>query len=170
MGMSSHQNEEMLNDEWLTPPEIIKDLGPFDLDPCSPINRPWPTANKHLTIEDNGLLHDWPGFVWCNPPYGKYAKGWLQRCAMHNNCLVLIFARTETKMWFDYIWNYAKSILFIEGRLSFHYVDGTKADSNGGAPSVIIAYGEKAHLRLERSKIKGKLINLNPHPELLNPK
>lgn len=24
------------NDEWLTPPEIVEALGPFDLDPCSP--------------------------------------------------------------------------------------------------------------------------------------
>ena len=24
------------NDEWLTPPYIIKELGEFDLDPCSP--------------------------------------------------------------------------------------------------------------------------------------
>ena len=36
-------------DEWLTPPEITTDLGPFDLDPCSPIKRPWPTAENHYT-------------------------------------------------------------------------------------------------------------------------
>ena len=27
--------------EWLTPPHILRRLGPFDLDPCAPINRPW---------------------------------------------------------------------------------------------------------------------------------
>ena len=37
------------NDEWLTPPDIIKALGEFDLDPSSPINRPWETAKKHYT-------------------------------------------------------------------------------------------------------------------------
>lgn len=31
-------------DEWLTPPEIVQSLGSFDLDPCSPIARPWPFA------------------------------------------------------------------------------------------------------------------------------
>ena len=33
------------NDEWLTPPYIIKELGEFDLDPCSPHpdKRPWDT-------------------------------------------------------------------------------------------------------------------------------
>ena len=40
------------NDTWLTPPSIITSLGEFDLDPCSPINRPWPTAKEHYTIED----------------------------------------------------------------------------------------------------------------------
>ena len=27
-------------DEWLTPLEIIRALGEFDLDPCSPVRRP----------------------------------------------------------------------------------------------------------------------------------
>lgn len=48
-------------DEWLTPPEITRALGSFDLDPCSPINRPWPTAEKHLTILDDGLSREWFG-------------------------------------------------------------------------------------------------------------
>lgn len=34
--------------ELLTPPELIKSLGEFGLDPCSPINRPWDTAKKTL--------------------------------------------------------------------------------------------------------------------------
>ena len=70
-GMGSHQAAKMKNDEWLTPPDIIKALGDFDLDPCSPIERPWPTAREHYTILDNGLMLPWHGRVWCNPPYGK---------------------------------------------------------------------------------------------------
>ena len=46
-----HRAFEGLKDEWLTPPEIINSLGTFDLDPCSPINRPWKTAKKHYTIQ-----------------------------------------------------------------------------------------------------------------------
>lgn len=48
-------------DEWLTPPYITEQLGPFDLDPCSPIDRPWPTAKKHYTILDDGLNKTWGG-------------------------------------------------------------------------------------------------------------
>lgn len=160
MAIGSHQSAKMLNDEWLTPHEILSDLGPFDLDPCSPINRPWLIARHHFTINDNGLLQNWFGFVWCNPPYGKYTEDWLQRSASHNNGIVLIFARTETKMWFRYIWSHAHSILFIEGRLTFYHVDGTKAKANGGAPSVLVAYGLEADKRLSASKIKGKYIKL----------
>lgn len=41
MAIGSHHSHKMGKDEWLTPPQIIKALGGFDLDPCSPINRPW---------------------------------------------------------------------------------------------------------------------------------
>lgn len=91
-------------DEWLTPPELVRALGAFDLDPCSPINRPWATAAKHFTVNDNGLMLPWEGRVWCNPPYGKEAAKWLEKCAMHGNAIALTFARTETQMFFKSVW------------------------------------------------------------------
>ena len=36
-GIGGHQSANMRTEEWLTPPEILKPLGEFDLDPCSPI-------------------------------------------------------------------------------------------------------------------------------------
>lgn len=139
----------MLKDEWLTPPEILQELGPFDLDPCAPINRPWDTAVKHYTIYDNGLSQPWHGRVWCNPPYGLEAARWLDRLADHGNGIALIFARTETKMFFDHVWRRADAVLFIEGRLHFHHVDGSRAKGNSGAPSCLIAHGEENALRLK---------------------
>ncbi len=65
-GMSGHHSARADKDEWLTPPELLRALGDFDLDPCSPVNRPWPTAARHLTWQDNGLLAEWKGRVWCN--------------------------------------------------------------------------------------------------------
>lgn len=144
-------------DEWLTPPKIISELGPFDLDPCSPINRPWNTADHHYTVEDDGLNKEWFGLVWCNPPYGRETSKWLERCKQHNNTIVLIFARTETKMFFEHVWNSADAVKFIQGRLRFYSVDGKQADS-AGAPSVLIAYGKQAENRLYESKIKGKFM------------
>jgi hypothetical protein len=160
MGIGSHQSARMDKDEWLTPPEILKALGPFDLDPCSPINRPWPTAAKHYTIDDLGLTKPWSGRVWCNPPYGSQTGIWLQKLADHGNGIALIFARTETEMFFSQVWNRAFALLFVEGRLYFHHVDGSKAAANAGAPSVLVAYGIMNADALANSGIKGKVIFL----------
>jgi hypothetical protein len=159
-GIGSHQSAKSQKDEWLTPPRIISDLGPFDLDPCSPIDRPWPTAEKHLTVNDNGLLQPWSGFVWCNPPYGLEAVRWLERMAMHNNGIALIFARTETDMFFRYVWEKATSVLFLKGRIHFHHVTGERAKANSGAPSVLIAYGRRADLRIHTCNINGQYVKL----------
>lgn len=161
MAIGGHQNPAMGKDEWLTPPEIIAALGPFDLDPCAPIVRPWDTAKNHYTVEDNGLNKEWSGRVWCNPPYGLEAAKWLARLADHRNGIALIFARTETKMFFEQVWGKASGILFIEGRLYFHHVDGTRAASNSGAPSVLIAYSMDDAHKISVSGIRGKMIWLD---------
>lgn len=158
--MGSHQSAKMLKDEWLSPPEIISALGPFDLDPCAPVYRPWATAENHYTIIDDGMDKDWEGRVWCNPPYGLEASKWLNKLADHCNGIALIFARTETKMFFEHVWKKADAILFIEGRLFFHHVDGTRAKANAGAPSVLIAYGTQNAEILEKCTIKGHFIKL----------
>lgn len=113
-------------DEWLTPPEIIWSLSEsfngekFDLDPCAPVRRPWDTAKAHYSIEDNGLIKPWTGRVWCNPPYdNRTIEQWVKRCVEHDNAVMLVFARTETKFWRT-IWNTADAILFLHGRMTFH--------------------------------------------------
>lgn len=47
------------SDEWLTPPELIRSLGGFDLDVCSPVDRPWATAAHHYTKLEDGLNSFW---------------------------------------------------------------------------------------------------------------
>jgi hypothetical protein len=137
-----HRAYRGATDEWLTPPEIIAALGSFDLDPCSPINRPWSTAAAHLTIEDDGLSSNWSGRVWMNPPYGPQTGQWLAKLADHGRGSALIFARTETSMFHRYVWERARALLFLEGRLHFYDVLGNRAKHNAGGPSVIVAYGD----------------------------
>ncbi len=145
-------------DEWLTPPEIIRALGDFDLDPCAPIVRPWSTAKRHYTIEDNGLVKPWEGRVWCNPPYGSETAKWLARMAEHQNGIALIFARTETSNFFRHIWSAAQGIMFLKGRLCFFKVDGTKPENSAGAPSCLIAYGMENANILKESGLNGKFL------------
>lgn len=159
-GIGGHQSARAGKDEWLTPPELLEKLGVFDLDPCAPVKRPWSMAGQHFTINDNGLLRNWQGRVWCNPPYGREAAKWLARCAEHGNAIALIFARTETEMFFKHVWRKATAVLFLEGRLYFHHVDGTRAAANSGAPSVLIAYNAESADRLRQAGIPGQFIEL----------
>lgn len=162
MSLTSHQRPVRgETDVWLTPPHIIHALGPFDLDPCSPISRPWDTASVHYTIEDDGLSQPWSGFAWVNPPFGPEARAWLARLAEHGNGIGLVPARTETRWFVSEVWEKADAILFLYGRPHFHKPDGTRGASNSGAPICLIAYGDEAVSRLQSSGLEGRLIYLD---------
>src|SRR5438445_12584462 len=114
-------------DSWITPRWIIDRLAPFDLDPCACDPQPWPTAERMVTADEDGLLSLWYGFVWCNPPYGRALGIWLERMALHNNGIALLFARTDTRAFHDHVWPVASSLLFLRGRLNFHHPNGDSA-------------------------------------------
>lgn len=149
------------NDEWLTPPEITKSLGSFDLDPCQPINPPFVHAVAGFNILDNGLSKDWSGFnrVWCNPPYGKDTFVWLNKLQLHGNGIALIFARTETKGFHREVWERADAVFFFEGRLKFYYVNGEKGGT-ANAPSCLVIYGKDNINSVKDSGLRGKLVIL----------
>jgi hypothetical protein len=162
--MGGHQSAAIRTDEWLTPPEIFRVLPEFDLDPCAPVKRPWSTAKTHYTIEDNGLILPWYGRVWLNPPYGNAMTPWLHKIADHKDGIALIFARTDRNDFHKYVFGAAHSILWIKQRLSFYTTAGTKAQSDGGAPSVLIAYGERNSEALADSGIRGAHTPINYTP------
>lgn len=83
---------ERSKDEWLTPQAIIKSLGDFDLDPASPVVRPWDTAKTHFDINADGMKLQWFGRVWLNPPYGDQTFIWMKKLADHGNGIAMIFA------------------------------------------------------------------------------
>lgn len=165
-GMGGHHSPRMKSDVWLTPPPILAALGgweSFDLDPCACAEpRPWRTAKNHYTVQDNGLMKPWFGRVWLNPPYGgpKVVGPWLRRMAEHGRGCGLIFARTETDLFFETVWRRATACLFIEGRLFFHHPDGRRAAHNSGAPSVLIAWGDADAAILRACDVRGKFIDL----------
>ncbi len=148
-------------DTWLTPQYIIQSLGPFDLDPCAaPSPRPFPTAQKHIELPDDGLETEWDGLVWMNPPYGAQTGFWLNRLAAHKTGgIALVFARTETRMFHEHVWRKASSILFLAGRIRFLRRDGSQGE-HAAAPSCLIGYGEEATRRLQKCNLPGKFINL----------
>lgn len=147
-------------DVWLTPPGLLAALGPFDLDPCSPADRPWDTARAHLTEAEDGLARSWSGRVWLNPPYGRQTGRWLERLADHGDGVALVFARTETEWFQRHVLGRAAAVLFLRGRLAFHRPDGSRA-GNAGAPSVLVAYGERNVEALGASGPPGRLVRLD---------
>jgi len=159
-GIGGFHKPNSTNVEWFTPKWITDELGPFNLDPCSSTKRPWDTAKEHYT--EQGLEKEWFGNVWLNPPYNKSTKAWLKKLAEHGTGVALVFARTETQIYFPWVWEYATGILFLKNRLHFHYWNGVIAKGNCGGPHCLIAYGFACNSRLKRSTINGKYINLKP--------
>lgn len=144
------------NDEWLTPPEILRALGPFDLDPDAPIIRPWDMAARHYTKRDDGMAQPWEGRIWLNPPYGRETFRWLARLAEHGSGLALIFARTETVGFHEQIWAKAHAIFFFRGRLRFHRVSGERSGP-ANAPSCLVSYSASDTARLQSAHTNGLL-------------
>jgi hypothetical protein len=159
-GENQDKGSQQREVRWLTPAYIPAALGEFDLDPCGAPGHSLANTTYLLENGDDGLRDDWFGRVWLNPPYGNLTEPFLERLAKHGNGIALIFARTETRMFFRQVWAKADAILFLEGRLSFLDASGVKAKANAGAPSVLVAYGEENVTALENSGLPGKLIRL----------
>lgn len=152
-----------VKEEWLTPPELVRALGPFDLDPCAPASRPWDTASRHVSLPQDGLAIDWQGRVWLNPPYGNKTFLWMRRLADHGSGTGLTFARTETRGFHEQVWDRATAVFFFRDRLSFYHSDGTKGE-RANAPSCLIAYSDRDAEKIEEAQkvgaIAGKFVYL----------
>ena len=129
-------------DLWETPQEFFDKLNAefgFTLDPCAtPENA---KCEKYYTKEDDGLKQDWSGeTVFCNPPYGRAIKDWVKKCyeeskKENTTVVMLIPARTDTSYFHDYIYNKAKEIRFIRGRLKFG-----NAKNSAPFPSMVVVF------------------------------
>ncbi len=165
----AHNRGKHTTDDWITPLWLIERLGPFDLDPCASKTQPWPCAKTQFA--SNGMFTAYwvetptgpKSFVYCNPPYGRSTGDWLEAMAQHNHGIALVFARTETRMFFEHVWPHASALLFLRGRLTFCYPDGqgSKAGHNSGGPSVLIGYGNLAAARLQSVRDLGALVRID---------
>jgi hypothetical protein len=155
---------EKTTDVWITPLWIVKACGVFDLDPCAATVRPWDCAAKNITSEQNGLLEEWHGRVWLNPPYAKPVSAckpncrksicaerghvteavpgietWMHRMAMHGNGIALVTPRTDSAWWHEWVLPYAKARIELRGRVRFCRADGSPGPAPV-APNALLAY------------------------------
>lgn len=120
MSKSIHFSSE--SNEWSTPQSFFDALNEefhFTLDPCA--TKENAKCAKFYTKEDDGISKSWDNDnVFCNPPYGRDIKYWVQKASetVGGVVVMLIPARTDTRYFHDYIYGKAE-IRFLKGRLKF---------------------------------------------------
>ncbi len=132
---------------WITPTNILTTVGPIACDPCTWEDNPT-SARVFYTLKDDGLKQDWEkeGINFVNPPYGRQQIVWVKKCVGEylKGCEVelLIPARTDTKLWQQWVFKTSKAICFIEKRIRF--VDPVSRTPKDPAPfpSAIVYYGK----------------------------
>jgi hypothetical protein len=128
------------SDDYYTPPFIFDALGiEFDLDVSAPPNGvPWIPAKRSLSLIDDGLVADWYGKVWCNPPYSNVTP-WAKKLVAHNNGIALV--QMAKSAWFNMVWNDASGALVLPPSIKFVRADGTSAPIF--MPVILFAFGDE---------------------------
>ncbi len=118
-------NKSLLSDEWYTPPHIselvIQVLLPISLDPCADEGKHI-RAVQHYTAPDDGLIQEWNGRVFMNPPYSQPSV-WIKKLQAEfesgrvTEAIILVPASTDTK-WLSAILK-SQPVCFWTGRIKF---------------------------------------------------
>lgn len=112
-------------DEWYTPRWLFSALElTFSIDVCAPLDRTYSAvpAERHFTIEDDGLAQRWDGTVWCNPPYSK-PEPWARRMIHHGDGLLLTHMPMNAGWCVD-VWDVCDAIRLFQA-MEFVRPDGT---------------------------------------------
>lgn len=141
--MSVHELPVGASVEWYTPPSLFTALGiDFDLDPASP-NPPVPWIPARQFYWEQGDELPWHGRVWLNPPYGPRAIPFILRMLSHDNGLMLLPSRTETRA-FQKSAQSATRVVFLRDRL--HFVRPNGVSSRSSFASALLAFGKDNEL------------------------
>ena len=144
-----HVTNNGKDDEWYTPAQYIEAarevLGKIDLDPASnDFANETVKATVYYTEETDGLVQEWYGNIWMNPPYSTALLSQFADKLISSNfsqAIVLVNNATETA-WFEKMISKASAIVFHKGRIRF-----VKRDGEHGAPlqgQAFIYYGDNA--------------------------
>ena len=146
-------------DEWPTPRDFYAKLNRryrFTLDPCATAENA--LCPLYFTKEQDGLAQDWGTHrVFCNPPFGMIGK-WVRKCFEASlagaKVVLLIPARTDTRLFHDWIKDKADAFYFIKGRLRFG-----QAMQSAPFPSMVVLYGCGSKIRLAQCARCGQLFD-----------
>ena len=127
-------------DSWMTPAEYIEKaravMGTINIDPASSEEaNKIVKATRYCSKKDNGLVAQWFGNVWLNPPYSQpLIEQFVDKLLSSDvdRAVVLVNNSTDTG-WFHKLFAFmddADIICFPRGRLSFSLPGGKKVEGN----------------------------------------
>ena len=146
------------SDEYYTPKHIVEALGHFDLDPATPENPRWRTADMMYTKEDDGLKQEWFGRVFLNPPYSRpLVNQFMEKMAAHGNGIALIVPKLGTKMFRDIIYPSCSAIYILSERIKF-YDENWVQQKSPICQSMLVAFGEDNKKAILNSGLKGLML------------
>lgn len=120
--------KESVHVDWYTPAPYIEAardvLGGIDLDPASsPMANETVGASRYYTEDDNGLIREWLGRVWLNPPYGSGSGLFTTKLVEEYQAtrttaaILLLNAYGFDSHWFQPLWDHP--ICFTNHRVQF---------------------------------------------------
>ena len=158
---------------WATPQSFIEWLQirfnmQFDLDVCATAE----TAKvpMYYTPEDDAFQRDWVGHCWMNPPYDNQRE-WLEYANVSvqekkaKSVWCLIPARTDTKLFHDFIAKRAHTIYLIKGRINFNR-PSRASDTGSTHPSMLVVFKRRAvPQKLTRQRYEPRIVLLDVPPQ-----
>lgn len=123
-----HSLTQAQSHEWYTPAIYIEAarrvLGTIDLDPASSVEANQTVkATTYYTQQNDGLVQEWKGAVWLNPPYKGLSASFIEKLLEQikkgnvTEAIVLLNANSTETKWFSPLWNYI--LCFTDHRINF---------------------------------------------------
>jgi hypothetical protein len=138
--MPAHEQSVGATNEWYTPRYVFDAMGVrFDLDVAHPGLDVVDWVPTSRVISADSLDHDWSGFVWMNPPFGRRMGlvPWLEKFFAHGDGVALVPNRTTP--WWDAFAPRADLTLQVSEKIKFYRPDGTRGEQPGTGTTLFAA-------------------------------
>lgn len=125
-----------ISDSWCTNAELCRQLGEFDLDPCSNGRSHVRAAIRYsLDNGNDGLKDPWQGSVYCNGPYSNPLP-WCNRLADYQGSWCALWKLDPTTKWWSELMGCGASFAPFRKRVKFERPDKPPLTAN--FPSVLV--------------------------------
>ena len=134
--------------KWITPRYVFDHFNKtykFNFDAAASAKNA--KCKNFLSEKEDALNKNWckkGRRIWLNPPYSRHMGKWIKKAYEESKkgCLVacLVYSRTDTIWWHDYVIKHAWKIHFIKGRIQFISSKDGKTKSAAPAASCVIIF------------------------------